>query len=121
MKHEIIEKIEKNMVSQKLKEVVSGRDDERPVTMGDFVPHSLLYLGKGRESKLWAIGCLRSETSPPARQSFAPAACLRESCVLAWLILSRSLLATMSQATTYLRGVFRSTTVQHHHHDQPSK
>ena len=105
------------MTTQKVTEAFSGCCEERQVTMGDFVPHTLLYLGKGRESKLLAIGYLRSGTSRQAHQSSALAVNPRESFSVAWLILLQSLSATKLQAKAYLRTLFRSRAEQPHHHD----
>ena len=107
------------MTTRTTVEVVSGLHDEPQATMGDFVPQTLAYLGKPPQSRLWAIGCLRSETSHRVNTS-ADAVTMRprESFALAWLLLLHGLLAMRLQARAYLRALCRNKASLRRHRGQ---
>lgn len=100
-------------------EAVLGRNYQQRASLGDFVPQILVFLGKPPQSRLWAAGYLRNETSRQDRISMgADSMSQRESFALAWLFLCSGFSAMRLRATIFLRALFRSTGEQRRHHGQ---
>ncbi len=93
--------------------------DPQQVSLGDFVPHTLVYLEKNSRSRLWVVGYLCNQTYRQDHTfGLVDPMHPRESFALAWLFVSRGLLTSWSQAITYLRTLYRNKILRLHHHDQ---
>jgi len=98
-------------------EAVSIPGYQRTASLGDFVPHTLAYLGRGPQSRLWAVGYLRNESAHPER-TFGYQAHPRESFALAWLLLLQGFSAMRVQAKVFLRTRFRNMDTPRHRLDR---
>ena len=94
-------------------EVVSIPGYQRMASLGDFVPHTLVYLGRRPRSRLWAVGYLRNESDHLDR-IFGHQAHPRESFALAWRLLLQGFSAMLSQAKASLRTRLRSMGTRRH-------
>jgi len=95
--------------------MVSSLGGGQSVSLGDFVPQVLVCVGPRHQSRLWAIGYCRSETSTQKRIYWGGAPMSpRESFVLAWQCLSRGLSTMRLQAKLYFRTQCSSVLVRFH-------